>query len=74
MRLTTSLPIGQQAPAVVGRDGKEIVLVLTPRERGELYPKQQELKSWGVTVRNISFLLAKVQTEHTPALLLIGIF
>jgi CheY-like chemotaxis protein len=30
-----------------------------PAERGELYPKQQEIKQWGLTARNLSFLVAK---------------
>jgi predicted metalloprotease with PDZ domain len=32
---------------------------MTPIERGEIYPKQQEFKQWGMTARNFSFLLAK---------------
>jgi serine protease Do len=53
-----SLPIGQQVTAVVKRDGKEITLHAVPLERGEVYPEQQELKAWGVTVRDFSRLLA----------------
>jgi len=59
MRLGASLPIGKEVKAVVKRDGKELSLRLTPQERGELYPKEQELKQWGLTVRNLSFLSAK---------------
>ena len=59
MRLATGLPIGQEVVALVERDGKPITLKLTPAERGELYPKQQELKQWGLTVRDLSFLIAK---------------
>lgn len=59
MRLTTSLPIGKSISAVVLRDGKEITCDLKPIERGELNPKQQELKQWGVTARNLSFLMTK---------------
>lgn len=59
MRLTTGLPIGREVAAVVERDGKQIALRLTPAERGELYPKRQELKQWGLTVRNLSFLVAR---------------
>src|SRR5207249_11402879 len=57
--LVTSLPIGQPVPALVLRDGKEIKCQLEPTERGELNPKQQELKQWGLTARNLSFLIAK---------------
>jgi len=59
MRIITSLPIGQRAEAVVLRDGKELKLQVEPIERGELYPKQRELKQWGLTARNLSSLLAR---------------
>ncbi len=55
----TSLPIGREVKAVVKRDGKELTLRPIPIERGEVYPRQQELKQWGVTVRDFSRLLAK---------------
>jgi serine protease Do len=53
------LNIGKSVPAVVTRDGKELTVNLEPAERGELYPKQQEIKQWGLTARNLSFLVAK---------------
>jgi serine protease Do len=53
-----SLPIGQQVAAVVKRDGKEITLHAVPFERGEVFPQQQELKAWGLTVQDFSRLLA----------------
>src|SRR6266699_2159555 len=59
MRLATSLPLGKETVAVIERAGKPLTLRLTPAERGEHYPKQQELKQWGLTVRNLSFLVAK---------------
>jgi len=59
MRRVTSLPVGKEVSAVVRRGGQEITLHLTPAERGEIYPKQQELKPWGLTVRNISLLIAR---------------
>jgi serine protease Do len=59
MSLATSLPIGRPVSVVVKREGKEIDLSLTPVERGEVYPKEQEFKQWGLTARNFSFLLAK---------------
>ncbi len=54
-----SLPIGREVTALVKRDGKEITLHAVPVERGEVYPPQQELKTWGLTVRNFSSLLAE---------------
>ena len=59
MRLVSGLNIGKSVPAVVKRDGKEITVNLEPAERGELYPKQQEIKQWGLAARNLSFLVAK---------------
>jgi serine protease Do len=59
MRLVTSLPIGSEVPAVLMRAGKEIQVTLRPNERGEINPPEQELKNWGLTVRNLSFLTAK---------------
>ncbi|HWY78531.1 MAG TPA: PDZ domain-containing protein [Verrucomicrobiae bacterium] len=56
---TVSLPIGKEVPAVVKREGKEIALRLDASERSELFPKQQEIKQWGITVRNFSDLLAR---------------
>ena len=53
-----SAPIGQEMTAVVKRDGKEITLRAVPVERGDAFPPQQELKSWGLTVRNFSSLLS----------------
>ena len=59
MWMMASLPIGKEAPVVVKRDGKEVLLKLIPAERTELFPKQSELKQWGFTARNISPLMAK---------------
>jgi len=59
MRLVTSLPIGKPVTAVVLRAGKETQFTVDPIERGELNPKERELKQWGLTVRDISFLTAR---------------
>ncbi len=59
MWLATSLPIGKEVDATVKRDGREVTLHLTPVARGELYTEQHELKQWGITGRNFSYLLAK---------------
>ncbi len=59
MRLASGLAIGKEVTALVRRDGKEFKTTLKPSERGELYPRQQELKQWGLTVRNLSFLVAR---------------
>ena len=59
MARLTSLPVGKEVAIVVRRDGKEVALRLVPVERDEMFPRQQELKQWGLTVRNFSSLLAK---------------
>ncbi|HEU5122966.1 MAG TPA: PDZ domain-containing protein [Verrucomicrobiae bacterium] len=59
MRLSTSLPIGKAVPIVFQRDGKVIKAKLTAIERGEVAPPQQELKQWGLTVRDISALASR---------------
>ena len=59
MSLATSLPIGKRVSAVVLRDGKKMRVHLTPIERGEVNPPQQELKQWGITARNLSSFIAR---------------
>ena len=59
MGLLAGLPIGQEVTAVVRRDGKDVTLRLVPAEREEIFPKQHELKQWGLTVRDFSSILAK---------------
>src|SRR6185436_6167692 len=59
MRIVTSLPIAKKVEAVVLRDGKELKLQVAALERGELNPKQRELKQWGMTARNISALMQR---------------
>jgi serine protease Do len=58
MRLASTLPIGQPVPVVVRRDGREVTLQITPTERGERFPKQKEIKPWGITARNLTWLSA----------------
>jgi S1-C subfamily serine protease len=53
------LPIGKNVEVVVERDGKQVKLQVTALERGELYPKQRELKQWGLTARDISPLMQR---------------
>lgn len=64
-RIVTSLPLGQKIPVLISRAGKEMKLRLAATERGEIYPKQQELKEWGLTVRDISKLIAREMKRDT---------
>ena len=58
-RLVSELTIGRAVDLLVERDGAEKHLRATPREREPYQPKQFELKQWGLTVRDISFMIAK---------------
>jgi serine protease Do len=57
--LVAALPIDREIEAVVLRDGERKVLSVTPRRREEVLPKERESKVWGITVQNLSFLLAR---------------
>jgi len=64
-RTIAELPIGKPVPALIERDGKALAVVLTPTEREPREPKEQELKQWGFTARNLSLLLAKELKRET---------
>lgn len=59
MAITSDLPLDRQTSLTILRDKEEKTVSVTPTEREELRPKQQELKPWGITARNLSTLLAK---------------
>lgn len=58
-QLLMDCPIGEPVEAVVIRNGAEITLHVTPREREYVLPKTVELKKWGITVRDVSLFIAK---------------
>jgi serine protease Do len=72
IRITTSLPIGKKVDAVILRDGKEIKVQIEAAERGELFPKQKELKQWGITARNISPLMRREMKRDSMEGVLVG--
>jgi len=55
----TGLPVGQEFPAVVLRNGKEVRLRVRSMEREPSRLKQREIKEWGLTARNISSVAAR---------------
>jgi len=59
MAATSDLPLDRAATLLVLRDNKEETVNVTPTEREELRPKQEELKQWGITGRNLSTLVAR---------------
>jgi len=58
-RLVADLPIGKEAEAVISRDGAEIPLKVVPTERQKAKAKEVEVKKWGVTVSDITFIVAR---------------
>ena len=68
------LPIGQPVPIEVIRDGAPVQLTATPTEREILLPDEEELKEWGLTVRNISLGIAKeLKRETTDGVLVTSV-
>ena len=59
MRVITSLPIGTEVPARILRAGAEKQVEIRAVERGELNPPERELKHWGITVRELSYLTSR---------------
>ena len=58
-RLVSALPIGESVAIRYARNGQERQTSLTTVEREPYQPKEYELKEWGLTVRDISFMLAR---------------
>lgn len=63
--LIASLPIGKPLEAKVFRDGKEMTLTVTPEPYKEVEPEQHEIKEWGITARNVSFVNAREMKRDT---------
>jgi len=57
--LIASLPIGQDAVFVLERSGEPLTLTVVPKERETYELRQFEQLYWGITVRDISFMMAK---------------
>lgn len=54
-----SCPIAKEISAVVIRDGREKKLHVTAKDREYIRPEAVEVKDWGITARDITFLAAK---------------
>lgn len=54
-----ALPVGQAVEIAIIRAGKPLNVKMTTVEREEAEPREHELKAWGITVRNISSLIAR---------------
>lgn len=72
--LIADLSIGEAATFVVERDGTEQTFTVTPVEREPYEPRQFEQLFWGITVRDISFMVAKeMKRESTDGVLVTSV-
>ncbi len=72
--IVSQLPIGEDVALVVLRDGKEETITVKTEVRVPREPKQHELKQWGITVRNISFMMAKeLKRKNTDGVLITSV-
>jgi serine protease Do len=53
------MPIGEEAEAIILRQTEEMTLSFVPQEREYIRSRTSELREWGITARNLSFLVAK---------------
>jgi serine protease Do len=73
-RMAAKLPIGKTVGAVIERDGVEQELSITPEEREPYQRDQYELKDWGITVRDLSFFLAReMKRDNTDGVLVTSV-
>ncbi len=72
--LITELPIGKATPFVVERDGEQLTFEVTPVEREPYEPKQFEELQWGITIRDISFMMAReMKRDNTDGVLVTSV-
>ena len=64
-RISAALPIGQPAKLSILRGTEEKVIEVTPEKREPIELKQTEVKQWGVTVRDLSLMVAKTMKRET---------
>lgn len=73
-RVAAALPVGQAAKITAVRDGKEKTFDVTPEKREPVQRQQVEMKQWGITVRDISLMLAKeMKRENTDGVLITSV-
>ncbi len=58
-RLVSALPIGKEAEVVILRDGAEQSLKVMTTERQNAKAKETEIKKWGITVSDLTFMMAR---------------
>lgn len=73
-RVVSGLEIGKPVELVISRAGIEQPLTVTPKEREPYQPKQYELQAWGLTVRDVSFMMAKeLKRDSTDGVLVTSV-
>ena len=73
-QLVADLPIGEPVPVSLIRDGAPVELSVTPAVRELLLPDEVELNSWGITVRDLSQIIAKeLKRETTDGVLVTSV-
>lgn len=58
-QMAAALPVGRPARLLLLRDGKQLTVEVVPVEREKAQPRQREMRDWGMTVRDISLLMAR---------------
>ena len=72
--LIASLPIGDEAVFALERSGQPLSLAVVPSERETYELRQFEQLYWGITVRDISFMMAKeMKRESTDGVLVTSV-
>ena len=72
--LVCSLPIGEPVPFVIKRGEETLTVEVTPIEREPYEPKQFEQLQWGITIRDISFMMAReMKRENTDGVLVTSV-
>ncbi|MFP4502019.1 MAG: PDZ domain-containing protein [Candidatus Hydrogenedentota bacterium] len=73
-RMMSELPLGEPVPILLQRGEEALALTVTPSEREPMEPQEVELRPWGITVRDISFMLAKeLKRESTDGVLVTSV-
>ncbi len=69
-----NLPIGQEVDAEISRSGTNLTLQVATMERAEMRPQQEELPALGVTVRDITPIMAKeLKLDSSTGVIVTGV-
>ncbi len=72
--LVSALPVDEEAEFLVDRNGEHLTLRVTPKERERVEPRQYEIKEWGITVRDLSFMNAlEMKRDNTDGVLVTSV-